>query len=126
MRQLFQQIPQPTIIMGDFNSHSPVWGSRNRDNRGKIWEDLIDEFNLAILNDGTATHFSTAYQSFSAIDLTLASPSLAPSLNWKPLEDLHHSDHFPILCYLVTIPREQQEIRKRWKPENANWDDFSN
>lgn len=126
LRHLFQQLPQPSIIMGDFNSRSPFWGSQTRDNRGKIWEDLIDEFNLTIMNDGTATHFSSAYQSFSAIDLTLASPSLAPLLSWKTLEDLHHSDHFPIICNLVNLPRQQQGIRKKWNQEHADWNNFSN
>lgn len=47
-------------------------------------------------------------------------------LYWKPLEDLHHSDHFPIICNFVTLPRQHQEIRKKWKHENADWANFSN
>lgn len=73
----------------------------------------IDELNLIVLNDGSATHFSTAYQTFSAIDLTLISLSLAPLAKWKVLQDLHHSDHFPIICELARPPKEQQHIRKK-------------
>lgn len=66
IRNLIQQVHPPVVIMGDFNGHSESWGSSHRDTRGKIYEDLIDELNLIVLNNGSATHFSTAYQSFSA------------------------------------------------------------
>lgn len=54
------------------------------------------------------------------------SPSLAPFLSCKTLEDLHHSDHFPNLCNLESVPREQQQTRKKWKQDNADWPNFSN
>lgn len=110
--------------MGDFNCHSETWGSNRRDARGVIVEDLIDELNLVVLNDGSATHFSSAYQSFSAIDLTLVSPSIASLMKYKVLEDLHHSDHFPIQCELINTPRQQRNTRKKWKQDLADWTNF--
>jgi len=33
----------------------------------------------------------------STIDLTSATPSLSLNYTWKPLDDLHGSDHLPVL-----------------------------
>lgn len=76
IRRLFQQVSHPLIVKGDFNSHNPIWGSSHRDSRGKFWEEMMNELNLNIMNNGKSTHFLTAYRSFSAIDLTLSSQSL--------------------------------------------------
>ena len=35
------QLPSPFLILGDFNAHSPVWGSPNTNTRGQIIEDFI-------------------------------------------------------------------------------------
>ena len=39
------------LVSGDFNSHNTVWGSKDTDRNGDIIEDLIDEFDMVILND---------------------------------------------------------------------------
>ena len=41
LENLFTQLPTPVLLLGDFNAHSPVWGSNKVDRRGKIVEDLI-------------------------------------------------------------------------------------
>ena len=33
---LASQLPTPYIIMGDFNSHNPMWGSGNFNNKGRV------------------------------------------------------------------------------------------
>ena len=40
---LKSQLPTPFIILGDFNSHSPLWGTQNIDTKGKIIEDFLRE-----------------------------------------------------------------------------------
>ena len=39
------------IIMGDFNSHSNVWGCRDTDQKGRIIEDVINRNNLLLYNN---------------------------------------------------------------------------
>ena len=41
LEHLLAQLPKPFIIMGDFNSHSNVWGCRDTDQKGRIIEDVI-------------------------------------------------------------------------------------
>ena len=43
---LLQQLPQPIIVVGDFNSYNVLWGSVRSDVRGRIVESFIDASNL--------------------------------------------------------------------------------
>ena len=46
-----------SLILGDFNSYSPLWGASKTDQSGKALEDLlIKQYNLCILNNGQGTH----------------------------------------------------------------------
>ena len=39
------------MLLGDFNAHSPVWGDKALDKRGKLVEDFIALYNLYLLNN---------------------------------------------------------------------------
>lgn len=52
---LIQQLPKPFLLLGDFNSHNPIWGSSNLDTRGRIIEEVINELDLVVLNTGEGT-----------------------------------------------------------------------
>ncbi|GBO13378.1 hypothetical protein AVEN_224433-1 [Araneus ventricosus] len=39
------------VILGDFNAKSSIWGPRNTDKRGNIVHDLINQFDLVVVND---------------------------------------------------------------------------
>ncbi|KAG5860668.1 hypothetical protein JTB14_003373 [Gonioctena quinquepunctata] len=77
IRNILQQLPEPYIIMGDFNAHSPLWGSPMSDPRGRRIENILDNENITILNSGEATHYSARSSSFSSIDLTML-PQILP------------------------------------------------
>ena len=85
LTELFQQLPAPFMIMGDFNVHNPLLGSDKVTDKGKIVEDVLSNLNLCILNDGSNTYLRPCNGSFSSIDLTIVDPSL--------LLDLHRSVH---------------------------------
>ena len=55
LQQLFDQLPQPCLIIGDFNAHHPLWGSSTDDTRGRIVEEFLTTNNLIILNNGSST-----------------------------------------------------------------------
>lgn len=41
LESLHDQLPQPALILGDFNAHNPLWGSRRRDTRGLMIERFL-------------------------------------------------------------------------------------
>ncbi|XP_072395105.1 uncharacterized protein [Diabrotica undecimpunctata] len=125
LKELFNQIPSSRIIVGDFNSHNIIWGSSYSNARGKIVENIISDFQLNFLNDGSPTRFNINTGNSSAIDLSLCDPALTPRLFWEVLQYTYGSDHHPIviknsmaLTHDVFIPR--------WKTETADWLKFEN
>ena len=92
----------PSYCLGTFNAHSTLWGCSKTDLRGKIIEDLLLKLNLSILNDGSNTYLYPATGYSSAIDLSIASPSLYLDFSWEVVTDLHGSDHFPICIHSYT------------------------
>ena len=58
-------------------------------------ENVIKDHELCLWNDGNPTCIHPATGSFSAIDLSICSPSLFMDFNWVVHDDLCGSDHFP-------------------------------
>jgi len=50
INNIIKQLPQPFIIVGDFNSHYVIWGSKNTDRRGKVLEKILEKNNIILLN----------------------------------------------------------------------------
>jgi hypothetical protein len=67
------------------------------------------------------TRYSFAYGTLSAIDLTVATTELALELGWHVVDDLHNSDHYPIITSVDTS-KTFLSLRKRWQMETANWE----
>ena len=96
---IIQQLKSPFIICGDFNAHSPLWGGINIDSKGKIIEKLLEQSNICLWNDDSATYLHPALGSFSSIDLSMCSPGIFLNYQWRVEEDQWGSDHFPILLF---------------------------
>ena len=64
---------------------------------GSYIEQLLLNNDINLLNAEEATHFHSATNSSTAIDLSILSPAIYPSLQRKPLSDLCGSDHYPII-----------------------------
>ena len=71
LKNLTEHLPTPFIVMGDFNGHSPLWGSKTTTDKGKTLEDFLSQEGLCIFNDGTDTYLHPGNGSCSAIDLLL-------------------------------------------------------
>lgn len=123
--KIIAQLPKPFVVTGDFNAHSPLWGSTKRDTKGISLENWLDRDDIVLLNDGSHTSFNTISNCFDAIDLSFSSSALASSLKWTVVQDLHNSDHFPILIE-VECQEPAKSIPRRWILERANWQDFRN
>ncbi|GFO25225.1 RNA-directed DNA polymerase from mobile element jockey [Plakobranchus ocellatus] len=52
LAELFEQLPKPFLVLGDFNAHSPAWGDSHRDGRGRMLEEFTAANDLIILNSG--------------------------------------------------------------------------
>ena len=71
LKNLTEHLPTPFLVMGDFNGHSPLWGSKTTTDKGKTLEDFLSQEGLCIFNDGTDTYLHPGNGSYSAIDLLL-------------------------------------------------------
>ena len=110
--------------MGDFNSHSNVWGCRDTDQKGRIIKDVINRNNLLLYNNKLYTYLHPGTGTYSAIDLTLADASICLDYSWKVLDDTCGSDHFPII--LENSGPELDDKIPQWNLGRAKWDEFKN
>ena len=116
---LIDQLPKPFILMGDFNSHHTLWGCTDINDKGRCIEDFITGHDLVLLNDKSSTLLHPATGSYSSLDLC---PEIFPDFNWKVVDDLHGSDHFPI--QVSEVGPSVQQRPQRWKLHKANWEQF--
>ena len=75
--------------------------------------------NLCVLNDGTKTFVHCYYRTATSIDLTVVDPSIVLDFEWSVLDDLHGSDHYPIL--LKSTLGEEEDREERYNIKKANW-----
>ena len=118
---MIEQLPRPFIIMGDFNSHDEIWGSKKTEKKGKIIEPLLNKHHLSIYNNRPNTYPHPAKGTYSVIDL-ICDPNLFLDYDWKVHDDTCGSDHFPIL-----LQNKTNKLNKRtlsWNLKKANWDEF--
>lgn len=96
------------IVSGDFNAHSPAWGSHRTDPRGDALMEIVESFNLVVLNDGKVPTFPSAN---SFLDLTLVTKGIMRKIgSWEVLEDESLSDHqYVFFNTRTTVSRVQTE-----------------
>ena len=121
LENLFDQLPRPYILLGDFNAHNTMWGSDNSDARGRMLEDLFLQHDLCILNDASPTYLHPGSGTLTCIDLTVCVPGLLEDFKWGVGNDLRGSDHFPIM---LTSDRPSLGRPQRWKLGRADWCKF--
>ena len=122
LNSLLQQLPSPYMLLGDFNGHNVLWGSKDNDHRGELIEDFITKNDICLMNDKSNTFLDSGKGTLSALDLSLCHPSLYLDFDWSVCEDQHGSDHFPIV--IESIQTYEEEHNPKWKLNKANWDLF--
>ena len=60
---------------------------------------------------------------YYAIDLSLCHPNIYLDFDWSVCDDLHGSDHFPILIKETESSDDEQNCR--WNLKKANWESFT-
>ena len=97
LNNLIEQLPRPFIIMGDFNSHNEIWGSKKTDKKGKVIESLLNQHQLYMYNNKSNSYLHPTTGTYSAIDLSICDTSLFLDYNWKVHDNTCGSDYVPIL-----------------------------
>ena len=115
------------FILGDFNCHHPLWGSRGTsDPRGEEVFDWVISSDLLPLNDpDTPTLLHRSSGSRSSPDISFAPSTLAFSCSWEVLQDLG-SGHLPILLSIPLSPVFRPNERPpSFNFQKACWDNFA-
>lgn len=120
--ELISKIPQPFLIVGDFNAKNPIWGDKNTDSRGDKLEKIIHDHDLVVLNNGEPTHIWHNGKT-SCIDIALCSASVANIINFHTYDEPLSSDHIPILLNFNYMRGIDSKL-PNWKLKDCNWDKF--
>ena len=121
------QLSDHSILIGDFNAHSPIWDQRGRSNTsGSSIEQFITNSNFHLLNDcNTPTYLDHRHNTSSCLDLCIVSTPLMRVGEFSRGRDVG-SDHFPIICiFNFHLERDTEEVMKRWKYSSADWEKYA-
>jgi len=113
-----------SIIVGDFNSYSSLWGGATTDSNGSTLEDLLEDCNLVTLNTGEGTHIQYT-GGLSPLDLTFVSQRLAARCSWRVLNNSLGSDHLPVITTIDEQPAVENAHQVKWATKRANWVKFA-
>lgn len=80
LRPIFTNVP--SLILGDFNAHSYLWGPVNLPDRADVIEYLLEDYNMSVLNNGTPTRNPAPPTERRAPDLSICSASLRQNYTW--------------------------------------------
>jgi len=119
IENLINQLPEPTIIAGDFNAKHTLWGNNTNDRRGHIIENILTQSSLTLLNTGSPTHFHLQTGTHSAIDLTICSAQIPITMEWTVEDDLYGSDHYPVIMNETVATEITRE--PKFALDRADW-----
>ena len=120
---LTDTIYQKTIVAGDFNGHSPLWGYDDVNKTGKAIEEICESTNLSLLQNENSppTLLHRVTKNSYRPDLTMISSDLLNKHSVDVLDDVG-SDHRPILISILTPNKKHRKRKTRWNFKKANWE----
>ena len=122
---ILKNLNDNVIICGDLNGHNALWGSKKNDANGNVIIDIINDFNLVCLNDGSGTRIDRSTGKMSCLDLTLVSMKIAAKCTWVVGDDFWDSDHLPITTSTHScLVNNRRKSEPKWSVKKANWDKF--
>ena len=117
---LLAQLPRPYLVLGDFNARHTHWGDSVNNTRGNLFMQVLSNYDVSLLNDGSFTAYHTQTNSHTCIDLSLCSSDCVVDFNWRVDRDLRGSDHYPVILEAVSgasIP----STGTKWNTKKADW-----
>lgn len=130
LKSVIDQFAHPKLIVGDFNSQHPLWGSDISNIMGNHIYNILDNNDILILNDGSPTRFTSPLLNKSCPDISVISVALSPYCTWSTMEDTGSSDHFPIQISISGEGRSQspsylsRENVSKLNVKGCNWDSY--
>ncbi|CAI6355236.1 unnamed protein product [Macrosiphum euphorbiae] len=115
-----------TIIGADVNGHSPLWHCDNTNDRGRQTVELIEDFNLAIVNrESEIRTYNREGMGSSNIDVTIATPQTANLVRDWSVMDVTDCDHNVLsFCVDLRTDRVPREVAHRYNTKRADWAKF--
>ena len=116
-----------SIIMGDFNSHSPSWGYPDLDPKGDEVEDWIITNQMVLINrpDKPHTYYTRAWRTTSCPDIAIATDDVAKITKRHVEQQLGGSDHKPVLLFIKQDLRQAgRKLCPSWNYKRTNWWEF--
>lgn len=113
---MFNQLKEPFLVAGTVNAHHSMWVYKTSNSLFNA----TDEHDLIVLIDGSPTLLPSPDFSPSAIDLTLATPSVASKIKLTVLEYTLGSDRFPI-HFMLTKNNLNFNPKFPWKINPNKW-----
>jgi hypothetical protein len=110
--------PNPTILLGDFNSKHNAWNCTSINNNGKILIDICTNQHITIYAPEQATYYPARGMA-SVLDIVMA--------RGCRLSPLNQSLHFPLTTFQWCINFETPQhakVRHRLDYTQANWDHY--
>ena len=127
IKNLMNQLPQPFLILGDMNALSSLWSNDPNivtNSRGQIFQELLLEENISLLNDNNPTHYHIQTNTLSVIDLSICSSDCLLDFDYSVCPYLHGSDHYPVCINLKNVPIVTNKP-ERFNTRKADWSSFS-
>lgn len=122
---------EPTVYVGDFNSHHSLWKYASNDINGESLVDWADSnrFHLVFDAKDRGTFFSRRWLHDYNPDLCFVSSDQVnrplPAFR-TVLKDFPHSQHRPVIISIgIQIPIIKSVARPRWNFNKADWNLFS-
>lgn len=126
-QHFFEQLPQHSLISGDFNSHHPLWGtvghSRFSNESGISLFNFITQssHHTLLTPKGLRTFFDRRHGTYSTLDLTLGSGNFS-QIGFIQSGPGIGGDHFPIIHKFNFSPTtETMQNQRKWNLRNINW-----
>lgn len=109
----------------NFNAHNLLWSTKS-DAKGNVILDILDQYNLFLLNTGSPTRFGTG--SNTCVDLTFTTTNIALNCKWYTFNDKMGSDHAPIFIDycggLRSVPQVMPNDKRIHTSKNFDIDNF--
>ena len=115
------------LAIGDANAHSKLWGKEETNYVGELFENLIVQHNLAILNDPSSEEtFIDANLNKHWLDLSLGTTRIEKAVQrWTVMRDaIPVSDHY-LISTVPELTKTESESRELLSWKSTDWELFN-
>ena len=119
---------KPHIVIGDFNSHSTLWGYTTTDSDGEAVEQWADSNRLSLIHNAKLpkSFNSAIWKKGYNPDLIFVSSNISDMCEKSVLDPIPRPQHrhICVTVHPVIVP-QPTPFRRRFNMRKAKWDDFS-